>query len=210
MLYLWIMKKENIVLKDRETTEKRILDAVGYIILEEGFEKIGVNAVAQRAAVSKMLIYRYFGGVEELIARYIFQKDYWINISIESDKIQDVNKFLKTIFRKQILLLREDIIIKRLYRWELSINNSMINEIRAKRESNGCQLVDIISKLTKSTSKEVASLASIISASISYMALLEELNPIYNGIDLQSNAGWEQIAEGIDLIVDLWLKSKEK
>jgi AcrR family transcriptional regulator len=204
------MKKENIVLKDRETTEKRILDAVGYIILEEGFEKIGVNAVAQRAAVSKMLIYRYFGGVEELIARYIFQKDYWINISIESDKIQDVNKFLKTIFRKQILLLREDIIIKRLYRWELSINNSMINEIRAKRESNGCQLVDIISKLTKSTSKEVASLASIISASISYMALLEELNPIYNGIDLQSNAGWEQIAEGIDLIVDLWLKSKEK
>ena len=157
-----------------------------------------------------MLIYRYFGGVEELIARYIFQKDYWINISIESDKIQDVNKFLKTIFRKQILLLREDIIIKRLYRWELSINNSMINEIRAKRESNGCQLVDIISKLTKSTSKEVASLASIISASISYMALLEELNPIYNGIDLQSNAGWEQIAEGIDLIVDLWLKSKEK
>ena len=204
------MKKENIVLKDRETNEKRILDAVGYIILEEGFEKIGVNAVAQRAAVSKMLIYRYFGGVEELIARYIFQKDYWINISIESDKIQDVNKFLKTIFRKQILLLREDIIIKRLYRWELSINNSMINEIRAKRESNGCQLVDIISKLTKSTSKEVASLASIISASISYMALLEELNPIYNGIDLQSNAGWEQIAEGIDLIVDLWLKSKEK
>jgi AcrR family transcriptional regulator len=204
------MKKENIVLKDRETTEKRILDAVGYIILEEGFEKIGVNAVAQRAAVSKMLIYRYFGGVEELIARYIFQKDYWINISIESDKIQDVNKFLKTIFRKQILLLREDIIIKRLYRWELSINNSMINEIRAKRESNGCQLVDIISKLTKSTSKEVASLASIISASISYMALLEELNPIYNGIDLQSNAGWEQIAEGIDLIVDLLLKSKEK
>ena len=204
------MKKENIVLKDRETTEKRILDAVGYIILEEGFEKIGVNAVAQRAAVSKMLIYRYFGGVEELIARYIFQKDYWINISIESDKIQDVNKFLKTIFRKQILLLREDIIIKRLYLWELSINNSMINEIRAKRESNGCQLVDIISKLTKSTSKEVASLASIISASISYMALLEELNPIYNGIDLQSNAGWEQIAEGIDLIVDLWLKSKEK
>lgn len=203
-------EKENIVLKDRETTEKRILDAVGYIILEEGFEKIGVNAVAQRAAVSKMLIYRYFGGVEELIARYIFQKDYWINISIESDKIQDVNKFLKTIFRKQILLLREDIIIKRLYRWELSINNSMINEIRAKRESNGCQLVDIISKLTKSTSKEVASLASIISASISYMALLEELNPIYNGIDLQSNAGWEQIAEGIDLIVDLWLKSKEK
>ncbi len=107
------MKKENIVLKDRETTEKRILDAVGYIILEEGFEKIGVNAVAQRAAVSKMLIYRYFGGVEELIARYIFQKDYWINISIESDKIQDVNKFLKTIFRKQILLLREDIIITR-------------------------------------------------------------------------------------------------
>lgn len=205
-----IMMQVNKVLKDREVTEKKILDAVGVIISENGFEKVGVNAVAQKAGISKMLIYRYFVSIDELIAKYIFQKDFWINISVEPDKINDVSRFIKDIFQRQISQLREDVTLKRLYRWELSTNNPIINQIRAKRESNGCQLVSIMSKLTNSSSKEVASLASIISASVSYLVLLEELNPVYNGINLQSNDGWEQIAEGINLIVDLWLKTKEK
>ena len=45
--------------KDRETTEKRLLTAVGEIVEESGLESLGINAVAQRAGVSKMLIYRY-------------------------------------------------------------------------------------------------------------------------------------------------------
>lgn len=205
-----IMMQVNKVLKDREVTEKKILDAVGVIISEDGFEKVGVNAVAQKAGISKMLIYRYFGSIDELIAKYIFQNDFWINISVEPDKINDLSRFIKDIFQRQISQLRENITLKRLYRWELSTNNPIINQIRAKRESNGFQLVSIMSKLTNSSSKEVASLASIISASVSYLVLLEELNPVYNGINLQSNDGWEQIAEGINLIVDLWLKTKEK
>ena len=42
--------------KDRETTEKRLLTAVGEIVEESGLESLGINAVAQRAGVSKMLI----------------------------------------------------------------------------------------------------------------------------------------------------------
>ena len=44
--------------------------------LESGLESLGLNAVAQRAGVSKMLIYRYFGSLEDLIAQYIIQRDY--------------------------------------------------------------------------------------------------------------------------------------
>ena len=64
-------------MKDRELTEKIILEAVGSIIENDGFEKLGVNAIAQRAGVSKVLIYRYFGGIDELIAQYLLRKDYW-------------------------------------------------------------------------------------------------------------------------------------
>lgn len=51
-------------MKDRELKEKKILDTVGIIIADEGFEKIGINAVAQKAEISKMLIYRYSGGYD--------------------------------------------------------------------------------------------------------------------------------------------------
>lgn len=204
------MEKENKQAKDRESTEKKILDAVGKIIAEEGFEKVGVNLVAQRAGVSKMLIYRYFGSMDELIAEYILQKDYWINISTDETKIRDAGQFIKKVFREQIAQLRGDVTIRRLYRWELSTDNPVITQLRDKRESNGCKLIDIVSRLMHSSTKEVAALASIVSASISYLTLLEESLPLYNGINLQTDSGWEDIAQGIDLIVDLWIQNQQK
>lgn len=197
-------------MKDRELTEKKILDAVGEIIIEDGFEKVGVNAVAQKAGISKMLIYRYFGSIEELIAKYIFQNDFWINISSAPVGSENIGLYIKKMFREQISQLREDITLKRLYRWELSADNSAVSQLREKREQNGCNLIKTISDLTHSSQKEVASLASILSASISYLVLLEELNPTYNGIDLQSDNGWEQIAQGIDMIIDLWIQNSKK
>lgn len=197
-------------MKDRELTEKKILDAVGEIIMEDGFEKVGVNAVAQKARISKMLIYRYFGSIEELIAKYIFQNDFWINISSAPVGSENIGLYIKKMFREQISQLREDITLKRLYRWELSADNPAVSQLREKREQNGCNLIKTISDLTHSSQKEVASLASILSASISYLVLLEELNPTYNGIDLQSDNGWEQIAQGIDMIIDLWIQNSKK
>lgn len=194
-------------MKDRELTEKRILEAVGSIIENDGYEKIGVNAIAQRAGVSKMLIYRYFGGVDELIAQYLLLKDYWANTDIGLINPSDICGSLKRLFREQIIRLRSDITLKRLCRWELTTENENIRHLRERREQNVCNLIKIISQLTGSQNPEVASLASIISASISYLVLMEEQNPIYNGIDLQSDKGWEQIVKGIDLIIDLYASS---
>lgn len=153
-----------------------------------------------------MLIYRYFGGVDELIAQYLLRKDYWANTDTGIIKVSDIGGSLKRLFREQIMRLRSDITLKRLCRWELTTENENIRCLREKREQNGCNLVKVISRLTGSQNSEVASLASIISASISYLALMEEQSPIYNGIDLQSDKGWEQIVKGIDLIIDLWIK----
>ncbi len=46
---------------DRDATESRLITAVGQMIEENGFEKIGINAVAAKSGVSKILRYRYFG-----------------------------------------------------------------------------------------------------------------------------------------------------
>ena len=51
-------------------TEKNIIDAVSSIILTEGFSWLGVNRIAWEDSRDKVLIYRYFGGFESLIARW--------------------------------------------------------------------------------------------------------------------------------------------
>ena len=194
-------------MKVRELTEKRILDAVGKIVGEEGFEALGVNVIAQRAGVSKMLIYRYFGSLDGLMARFVFERDYWRNVDPEPMKEGDMASFLKALFRRQISQLREDIVLRRLHRWELSTEKSLLNDLREQRETNGCHLIDMVSHLTRAPKVEVASMAAILSASISYLVLLEDRTPIYNGISLRGNEGWEQIAKGIDLLIDLWISA---
>lgn len=194
-------------MKSREQTESKILEAVASIVESDGFEKLGINTIALKANVSKMLIYRYFGGLEELVAQFIMQKDYWANTDTLILNPHSVGDSIKSMFRNQIEQLRNDVTLRRLCRWELSCHNASIDRLRDKREENGCNLIKVVSRLTGCSNSEVASLASILSASISYLTLIEDQCPTYNGIALQTDKGWEQIAQGVDMIVDLWIKS---
>ncbi len=197
-------------MKDREITEQKILDAVGSMIETDGFESLGINAVAQKAGVSKMLIYRYFGGMDQLIAKYILQHDYWVNTELPLHDISGVGACLKQMFREQIATLRSDMVLKRLHRWELTADNEVVRLLRERRETNGCELVRVVSRLTMSPCAEVAAMATLLSAAISYLTLIEEQNKVYNGIDLCSDEGWQQLATGIDQIIDLWVKNKQQ
>ena len=197
-------------MKNREQTEEKILEAVGSIIENQGFEKVGINAIATEAGVSKMLIYRYFGGVEELIAQYLIQKDYWANTDAAIINPEAVGNSIKSMFRRQVEQLRNDITLRRLYRWELFTDNQNIRQLRNRREENGCRLIKMVSALTGCPDAQVAALASILSASISYLVLLEGQCQSYNGICLQTDEGWNQLMQGIEMIIDLWIKHIRK
>ena len=165
--------------RDREATEKRLLDTIGKMIAEDGFEKIGINAIATQSGVSKILIYRYFGSVEGLMAAYR----------------KELPAFVKGMFQGQIEQLRNNPTLKRLYRWELSCNNDMIVKLREQREKVGIDLIKKVRELTGHPQKEIAVMASLLTASITYLVMLEDFCPVYNGSLLNENSGWEQINE---------------
>jgi len=188
--------------KDREATEQRLINAIGELIEEKGFEKLGINAVAERAGVSKMLIYRYFDSLDGLIKRYIQTYDFWINAPEEYPPLPELKDYLKKMFREQIFQFRKNISLKRLRRWELSSDSSIVQEVWQNREENGVRLTEFVSKLTKFPDKEIAAIAAIINAAITYLVLLEDQCPVYTGINIQTDEGWEQIATGIDTLID--------
>lgn len=191
--------------KDRSVTENKLLKALESIIIEEGFEKLGVNQVASRAGVSKVLIYRYFESLDNMILEYLMKQDFWINVSLNIPDGSDLKNYIKKIFHNQISVLRTDKISQRLKRWELTASNNSIDKLRLKRESKNVTLITLISHLGQHPQEEVAVLASIIGAAINYLVLLSENCPIYNGIDLQTDKGWEQIKSGVDLLIDRWI-----
>lgn len=84
-------------MKNRMQTERKLIDAVDYIVKTKGFGGLGVNKVAKQAGVSKVLIYRYFGNLEKLLRRCVKEKDFWANHLADSPVVKSKSKSLQLL-----------------------------------------------------------------------------------------------------------------
>ena len=54
---------------------------MGEVLARDGFGAIGVNAIARQAGVDKVLIYRYFGGLPELLRAWGASGRFWPRVA---------------------------------------------------------------------------------------------------------------------------------
>lgn len=54
--------------RNKEATQQRILAVAAHILATQGLEALGVNTLAKAANCDKKLIYRYFGGMDGVMA----------------------------------------------------------------------------------------------------------------------------------------------
>ena len=192
--------------RDRDMTEEKLINAVGELIVGEGFESLGVRKVAEQAGVNKTLIYRYFESLDGLIYAYMKKHDFWLNTPLEQPDVSDIKAYLKSFYRREIAEYRDNIALKRLKRWELSSDKDFVVEIRAQREKNGVQFMEIMSGFAKVDKEQLQAISALVDAGIVYLAMFAENCKMYNGIDIQSDKGWGQIAKGIDVLIDIMIK----
>lgn len=192
--------------RDRDMTEEKLIKAVGELIVKEGFESLGVRKVAEQAGVNKTLIYRYFKSLDGIIYAYMKKHDFWLNTPLKQPDVSDIKNYLKTFYRREIAEYRDNIALKRLKRWELSSDKDFVVEIRAQREKNGVQFMEMMSGFSKVDKEQLQAITALMDAGIAYLAMLEENCQMYNGIDIQSDDGWKQIAKGIDSLIDIITK----
>lgn len=196
------MIKTGYIEHDRESTENKLIVAIGQMIEENGFEKIGINAVAAKSGVSKILIYRYFGSIDGLITAFIRKNDFWLNFPNKFPEKDEIPAFLKNVFHKMVIQLRTNSVLRRLYRWELSSNNNIIEVVRRQREVAGNEIIANISRIMMCEPQNLAGIATLITSSITYLAMLEDNCNVYNGIRIDQDAGWKHIKDVIDMIID--------
>lgn len=189
--------------RDRGQSEEKLIKAVGELIEEKGFENLGINQVAKKAGFSKNLIYRYFESLDGLVYAYMKKHDFWVNRTVEQPDLSDIKGYLKGFYRRQIAEYRGNVALKRLKRWELSTDKDFVAEIRAQREKNGIQFLNMMSQFAKVEKAQLQSVSTLLDAGIAYLALLEDNCKMYNGIDIQSDQGWQQLTKGIDALIDI-------
>lgn len=187
-------------------TERNIIDAVSSIIVNEGFSKLGINRIAKVAGCDKVLIYRYFGGLEGLIGQWAKQHDYYsFAIDMFKDKINssdDMRSVAKEVLLQQLRFLRENRMMQELILWELS-GNTTFDYIRDSREKNGHEIQQLIEHRLGLTNSDAKYYVTILMAAINYLVLFSRTSGMYNGVDFSDVETWPKIECAICNYIDM-------
>lgn len=201
--------------RDKEATKQRLIEAVGQIIAEQGFEGIGVNAVARVAGVDKVLIYRYFGDLDGLLQAFIAQTDYLTNIerflggkrSIRSKT--EANNYGKQLLIKQLRQMRKSKELQEILLWGLAHKNAVTDAVAESREQQASAMLADMRRVIDFDTIDVPALGALLFAGVCYLVLRSrQIDTTYNGVDLSTEEGWQRIEQAIVTILDRVIEGK--
>ncbi|MCK8492593.1 MULTISPECIES: TetR/AcrR family transcriptional regulator [Spirosoma] len=183
-------------------TMERILRAMGDVMAERGTEKAGINAVAEKAGVNKVLIYRYFGGWNGLLEAYV-QRGFFLSMFNEKF-MESVPEKLPAETRSKIWseytiqFMREFRTRKpsqELIRWEMSNGETELARRLAEfRDNSYKKLVD---RLAPYSDYDPIAITSLMVAAVTNIVLTSTQRDHIVDIDLTSDAGWERLETAV-------------
>lgn len=185
--------------RDRDRTRTRILRALGATLARSGFRGVGVNAIAREAGVDKVLIYRYFGGLPELLKAFAEESGFWpqtteLSAGAAGSGVEGAAAVLVEFGRA----LRRRPLTQEIMRWELLEPNDLTGALARHRDAQGEAL---ISSFPAPEGLDVRAIASLLSAGQTYLALRAKTADVYNGLNLKSPEDWERIERAVAFLV---------
>ncbi len=188
--------------RNRQMTMERILRAMGEVMAERGTEKAGINAVADRAGVNKVLIYRYFGGWNGLLEAYVHRGFF---LSMFNEKFLDAvpdnlapEARSKAWSEYTIQFMREFRTRKssqELIRWEMS--NGETELARRLADFRDQSYKTMVTKLAPYADFDPLAITSLMVAAVTNIVLTSTQRDHIGDIDLRSDAGWERLETAI-------------
>ena len=191
------------VRRNRAKTTQRIIDAFEEVLAERGLQAVGVNRVAERAGVSKVLIYRYFGGLEGLISYYIKMGRLYPNFTqpVLEQLRPDNEEELSRIWHRQITQLFRQFRNNKASRELLKANtieNDSVASVASRAQDE--EITRLIDQFSFVDNVDNVAISAVTVGAMSYLTLLADNDRTMAGIDLRSEAGWKRIEAAVKLI----------
>lgn len=189
--------------RNRATTTEHIINALEQVLTEKGLNTVGINAVAERAGVSKVLIYRYFGSLEGLL-------DYYVRVGrlfphyapAFLDQIRPLSHGERArLWSKQSTQLfrqfRASKVAREILKATVTENDALAKVVSKAQDE---ELAELVSQLTFLEGGDSKAFSAVVLGALSYLTLLAQSNRPMIGIDLRSEAGWKRIEKAVELI----------
>ncbi|MBT3205138.1 MAG: TetR/AcrR family transcriptional regulator [Gammaproteobacteria bacterium] len=163
--------------KSRINTEQRILDAVKSLLLNKGFPDVGINAISREAGCDKVLIYRYFGGLNGLLERFAEESDLWWTVDeIVQENMDEISQFslpqfLDLLLKRHIKAVQQRPLTQEIMAWEMSDSNPLTLALNKTRTEQGMLLFKKVRLHFNQPNIDVGGILGIFGAAINYLVI---------------------------------------
>ncbi len=188
--------------RNRPRTEARLREAVAVVLAEGGFSALTPSAVAKQAGVDKMLIYRYFGGLDGLVEAVANGPDFFPSFDEicggdpAALRAWPVAERAAAMLDTYAHLLMARPMVLELMVWELVERNELTAIMETARETGGQRLARELFDDAGDPARMNAVMA-LLAAGVTYLALRRRKIRWFNGVDLRADEGWAQIRQAV-------------
>ncbi|MBD8689206.1 MULTISPECIES: TetR/AcrR family transcriptional regulator [unclassified Rhizobium] len=193
-------------IRDRAATEKSIFNAAKTLLAEEGFQGFGINAVARRAGCDKQLIYRYFGGLEGLVAAIGEDLGSWVKDRIPEDTggmfLLTYGDLMEKLALYYIEALRSDPLVCKIIAWEVCENSPQVTQLAdARAKALAKWLEKMRGSLQAPKGVDTATVNAVIFAAIQHLVISSVTSGQFAGVALKTPKDWDKIGTAVKRIV---------
>ncbi len=190
--------------RNREATRLRIIEAVEAVICAEGFGAIGINAVARNAGIDKVLIYRYFGGLEGLLAETAQHGEFWWRVEDllaeplpGPDDPDGLSACLSAVLTRHVGFLRSHPLTLEVIAWEMSERNELTRAFEDVREERSRELMERLAARfgygPAAFADRFGPALALLGAGANYLAAQGRQLARFSGVNLQAETGWRSL-----------------
>ncbi len=197
------MDKDQKIRRNRTQTTQRIVEALEEVITERGLEGVGVNRVAEKANVSKVLIYRYFGGMEGLLEYYVKMGKLFPSFTpAVLDQIRPLHESdIARIWYRQVIQTYRYFRTFKAAREVLKasvVENDPIAATAARAQDE--EMTRLVSQLSFVKGADTQAISAVMLGAMNYLTIMAQNDHTMVSIDLRSEEGWQRIENAIKSI----------
>jgi AcrR family transcriptional regulator len=187
--------------RDREGTEKRIIEAAARVMARDGAASLGINAIAAEAGADKKLIYRYFGGLDGLLEALGAETGVWIG-ELSPAARGNYGQRMLAAFTAYADKLRGDAVLQKLLAWELAGPSPALARIEAARsKAMFGVMMKVRGEETPPAGADAPAVNAIVLAALNYLVLRSASMGNFSGLPLKTEADWKRVTAALEGIL---------
>lgn len=191
--------------RNREATSARVIAAAAKILARDGAAALGVNALAKEAACDKQLIYRYFDGLEGVMAalgKAVAERLANHFAETADSPATDWPAFSQDLARGLLAACRADPLLGRLRAAEFASPPGPLGPFVADR---GRVLQDRVARTRPLTPPppgvDIPALHALLAGAIEAATLSAAASGALDGLPLQSEADWARLDRSLTALI---------